>query len=139
LSKSKRRRENKELTQMTKSQRKVKIGSFEMSKTWSLKTWATARHNQVKHSWSSRRCNGLNTASKAWKATKIARPSRRGKGSTHLIEATQMQLSLNKCNLLDECMHSTWRRFGIWYLSPFMCLSPLESCAISLLVDTCTH
>jgi hypothetical protein len=31
--KKKRRRENKELTQMTKSQRKAKIGSCEMSKT----------------------------------------------------------------------------------------------------------
>jgi hypothetical protein len=31
LSKRKRRRENKELNQMTKSQRKAKTGSFEMS------------------------------------------------------------------------------------------------------------
>jgi hypothetical protein len=36
--KERRRRENKELTQMTKSQRKAKTGSFEMSKTWSPKT-----------------------------------------------------------------------------------------------------
>jgi hypothetical protein len=50
LSKRKRRRENKELTQMTKSQRNAKMGSFEMSKTWFPKTWATARRNQVKHS-----------------------------------------------------------------------------------------
>jgi hypothetical protein len=49
LSKRKRRRkENKELNQMTKRQRKAKTGSFEMSKTWSPKTWATAQHNQVK-------------------------------------------------------------------------------------------
>jgi hypothetical protein len=51
LSKRKRRkRENKELTQMTKSQRKAKTLSFEMSKTWSSKTWAMARRNQVKYS-----------------------------------------------------------------------------------------
>jgi hypothetical protein len=41
--KKRRRKENKELIQMTKS------GSFEMSETWSPKTWATARRNQVKH------------------------------------------------------------------------------------------
>jgi ribosomal protein L32 len=51
LSKRKRRRrENKELNQMTKIQRKAKTGSFEMSKTWSLKIWAMARRNQVKQS-----------------------------------------------------------------------------------------
>jgi hypothetical protein len=48
--KKKKNKKNKELTQMTKSQRKAKTGSFEMSKTWSPKTWATTRHNQVKHS-----------------------------------------------------------------------------------------
>jgi hypothetical protein len=47
--KKRRRKENKELIQMTKSQRKTKTGSFEMSETWSPKTWATARRNQVKH------------------------------------------------------------------------------------------
>jgi hypothetical protein len=29
---------------------KSQTESFEMSKTWSLKTWATTRCNQVKHS-----------------------------------------------------------------------------------------
>jgi hypothetical protein len=44
-----RRRENKELNQMTKSQRKTETRSFELSKTLSPKTWAMARRNQVKH------------------------------------------------------------------------------------------
>jgi hypothetical protein len=35
---------------MTKNQRKAKTGSFKMSKTWSPKTWATTRCNQVKQS-----------------------------------------------------------------------------------------
>jgi len=38
-----------ELTQMTKSQRKAKTGSFEMNQAWSPKTWATTRRNQAKH------------------------------------------------------------------------------------------
>jgi hypothetical protein len=46
--KKKKRKKNKELNQMTKNQRKAKTRPFEMSKTWSPKTWATARRNQVK-------------------------------------------------------------------------------------------
>jgi hypothetical protein len=46
----KKKKKKRELIQMTKSQRKAKIGSFEMSKTWSPKTWAMAQRNQVKHS-----------------------------------------------------------------------------------------
>lgn len=33
---------------MTKSQRKAKTRSIEMSKVWSLKTWAITQHNQPK-------------------------------------------------------------------------------------------
>jgi hypothetical protein len=43
-------KENGKLTQMTKSQRKAKTRSFEMSKAWPQNTWATARHDQAKHS-----------------------------------------------------------------------------------------
>jgi hypothetical protein len=38
------------LTQMTKSQEKAETGTFEMSKAWSPKTWATSQRNQAKHS-----------------------------------------------------------------------------------------
>jgi hypothetical protein len=48
--KKKKKKRKQKLTQMNKSQRKAKIGSFEMSKTWSPKTWATTRRNQVKYS-----------------------------------------------------------------------------------------
>jgi hypothetical protein len=41
-------KKNREIIQMTKSQLKAKTGSFEMSKGWSPKTWATTRHNQAK-------------------------------------------------------------------------------------------
>jgi len=41
-------KKNKKLSQMAKSQRKAKIGSFKVSKAWSLKTWAMARRNQAK-------------------------------------------------------------------------------------------
>jgi hypothetical protein len=33
------------------------------------------------------------------KSQKTARPSKRGKCSTHLAKTTQMQLFMNKCNL----------------------------------------
>jgi hypothetical protein len=41
------------------------------------------------------------------KTPETARPSRRGKGSTHLAKVIRMQLPLNWCNLTVECMHST--------------------------------
>jgi hypothetical protein len=74
IKRKRRRRENKELNQMTKSQRKAKTISFETSKTWSPKTWAMARRNQVKHGYSSRRGNELNTTSKAQKTKKLLDP-----------------------------------------------------------------
>jgi hypothetical protein len=46
--KKKEEEEKTELTQITKSQKKPKPGHLKMSKTWSPKTWATARRNQVK-------------------------------------------------------------------------------------------
>jgi phosphoenolpyruvate synthase/pyruvate phosphate dikinase len=47
--KKKKKKKKRQLIQMTKSQGKAKTGSFKISKTWSSKTWATTRRNQVKH------------------------------------------------------------------------------------------
>jgi hypothetical protein len=50
---------------------------------------------------------GPTPMAKLEKLEKQLGPPEEAKGLTHLAEATQMQLPLNKCNLLDECMHST--------------------------------
>ena len=102
---------------MTKSQRKAKTRSFEVSKactTWSPKTWATARRNQAKHSQSSR--SGRKRAQHHYQSSKqlkTARPSRRGKGSTHLAKATQVQLPLNRCNLSNVCTFNNILSLGV--------------------------
>jgi hypothetical protein len=125
--KKKKKRKTENSPKWPKAKENVKLGHLKWaeSKTWSPKTCTTAQRNQEKHSLPSRRGNGLNTTSKAQKCLKTARPSRRGKGSTHLTKANPMQLSLNKCNLPNECMHSTrW----MYKLSPWSCviyLSPL--------------
>jgi hypothetical protein len=48
--KKKRRREKQGAQPNDKKLKKSQNISFEMSKTWSPKTWATARRNQVKQS-----------------------------------------------------------------------------------------
>jgi hypothetical protein len=47
--KKKKKRKTKSSPKRPKTKEKPKPGHLRMSKTWSPKTWAMARHNQVKH------------------------------------------------------------------------------------------
>jgi hypothetical protein len=50
LEQKKKKKRKQEAQPNDQSQRKAKMRSFKMSKTWSPKTWTTTRRNQVKQS-----------------------------------------------------------------------------------------